>query len=192
MVQIGKCESSFFLHLVILTQGKKCDTCVCKEANNGTYLSSEWLNERMIVKHRSLCIYISFEKNVERHIAKRVKKLKKKNHLPTRLTLYDNHIFFLRFFKQKKFIYNEPTLNTLLLIYSKIDPFVRCDFPNLNEILNDCWVKRNVERRCIRNAKIRACGSENIVRTKLARTTKELHGQYSLHRKELTQKNCCC
>lgn len=107
MVQIGKCESSFFLHLVILTQGKKCDTCVCKEPNNGTYLSSEWLNERMIVKHRSLCIYISFEKNVERHIAKRVKKLKKKNHLPTRLTLYDNHIFFLRFFKQK----NLSTMN---------------------------------------------------------------------------------
>lgn len=107
MVQIGKCESSFFLHLVILIQGKKCDTCVCKEPNNGTYLSSEWLNERMIVKHRSLCIYISFEKNVERHIAKRVKKLKKKITYPLGLR-FMIIIFFFSVFSNKK---NLSTMN---------------------------------------------------------------------------------
>ena len=104
------------------------------------------------------------KKNVERHIAKRIEKFKKKKKKKITYPLGLRFTIIIFFFssvfsnkqKKKKFIHNEPTLNTLLLTFTLQRSILlfRCDFPkNLIEILNGCWVKRNVERRCIRNAK---------------------------------------
>lgn len=59
MVQIGNASPVSFCTWWYLYREKKCDACVCKKPNNGTYLSRKWLNERMIVK-TSVTLYLHF------------------------------------------------------------------------------------------------------------------------------------